>query len=79
MSNENEFLKYKLTKKSVVPFSKLVSDIKANGVKVKHIPASFSRINKTIEPMLEDNKKEHVKSLEKTIEPKVGINNIYNV
>ena len=55
MSNENEFLKYKLTKQSVVPFSVLVSDIKENGVKVKHIQASFSRINKSIEPMHVDN------------------------
>ena len=79
MNYENEFLKYKLIKKSVVPFSKLVSDIKENGVKVKHIPASFSRINKTIEPMIEANKKVHEKVLEKTKKQKIGIDNIYNI
>ena len=75
---DNEFLNYKLTKKPM-SFSKLVSDIKTNGIKVRHISASFSRINQTIEPMIESNKKVHEKVLEKTKKQKVGIDNIYNI
>ena len=57
-------LKDKLAKKSALSFSEEIFYIQTHGVKVRHIPASLSRINVTTEPMLKANKKERILSLE---------------